>query len=134
MLADFFRDDAGKLPIFLIGIAVMPSAAEGTRDAAIVHIKNLGILLTHPGRRAGCRRTDHRVDSSFSQFFHYRIQPFEMILALLWLETAPGELAHPHRIDSGIYKQLDIFLKIVRRLLFRIICHPIIHVFFLTFL
>ncbi len=123
----FLRNFHGILPVRIMIIAVMPSAAKRTAYPAIVHVQNIRMFFYQPCGRAGRGSTQNGHNPRLSQLLHGLLQPFKVKFPLLRLHPAPGKLSHPHRVYARLFQQFQVCPQIFLRLMFRIVRYTISH-------
>ena len=76
-----------------------------------LHPADLRVPLAHPHGLGARGRGQHGVDAVFIQIVNDLFQPVKVVNALLGLQLGPGENAHGHAVDVGLFHQADILLQ-----------------------
>ena len=99
------------LPVEGGGVAVVVAAAGLIPHQVGLHPADLRVLFAHPHGLGARGRGQHGVDAVFIQIVNDLFQPVKVVHALLGLQLGPGENAHGHAVDVGLFHQADILLQ-----------------------
>ena len=92
------------------GVAGVVACAIHIGLALLIHAQHRGIFFRHPrgtGTAGGCQNGLHTIAV---EHVHHFIQPRKVVYTVLWLQKAPGEDAHVHLVDAGLFGFAHILL------------------------
>ena len=87
---------------------VVSTASERSRHAVGFCLEDFGALVDEPLRRGRGRRTEYDIDVRLAEHPDYLVEPLEIELPPRRFEAAPGELGHPHHLDTRFDHLLDV--------------------------
>ena len=121
-------DALGQLDKFGVGQADGVAQAVGVDMPIAAGIEHARVAGEHPGRRGARTGAQDDPDAVLVEQVDGALHPIEMDLPFAGFISAPGELAHAHRVDPGALHHLRILRPALFGPLFRVILNAVIHI------
>ena len=113
-LRQLLVDTPHFIPIQRRGIAVILPPVVQLAYTVSAHTAHLGVLVRQPRRACCAGGCQNRADPVGVQVVDDVRQPVQRVHTLLRLQCRPRKHAQRHRVDTGLFHQLDILRQYVR--------------------